>query len=86
MVKNDYFALAGDEILFTSNKLESVVMLTVADVVNRLDRSVLNLFYGQNVSRSQVESMSEEIEAQFDLETCVIPTQNPIYDLVLSFE
>ena len=61
-------------------------MLTVADVVNRLDRSVLNLFYGQNVSRSQVESMSEEIEAQFDLETCVIPTQNPIYDLVLSFE
>ncbi len=86
VVKNDYFALAGDEILFTSNKLESVVMLTVADVVNRLDRSVLNLFYGQNVSRSQVESMSEEIEAQFDLETCVIPTQNPIYDLVLSFE
>ena len=86
VVKNDYFALAGDEILFTAHKFEAVVMLTVGDVVNRLDRSVLNLFYGQNVSRSEVEALSEEIEAQFDLETCVIPTQNPIYDLVLSFE
>lgn len=86
VVKNDYFALAGDEILFTAHKFEAVVMLTVGDVVNRLERSVLNLFYGQNVTRSQIESLAAEIEEKYDLETCVIPTRNPIYDLVLSFE
>jgi hypothetical protein len=47
---------------------------------------VLNLFYGQNVTRSQIESLAAEIEEKYDLETCVIPTRNPIYDLVLSFE
>ena len=86
VIKNDYFALSGNDILFTGHSVESVVMLTVEDVVKRLDRSVLNLFYGQNISRDQIEALSEKIEDQFDLETCVIPTHNPIYDIVLSFE
>ena len=86
VIKNDYFALSGNDILFTGHSVESVVMLTVEDVVKRLDRSVLNLFYGQNISLDQIEALSEKIEDEFDLETCVIPTHNPIYDIVLSFE
>ena len=87
IVKNDYFALSGDEILFSANKIESVVSLTVEEVTKKRDCSVLNLFYGKNISKEQAEKLIAHIESkQPDLELCTIPTDNAIYDLVLSFE
>lgn len=87
IVKNDYFALSGDDILTTGDKLESVALLTVKNVVQERECNVLTLFYGRNISEQQVEGIASDIDSMnLDVEVCMIPTQNPIYDLILSFE
>ena len=85
-MKNDYFALAGDEILFTADDFEKVVMLTVGDVTAKRDCSVINLFYGRNVDQVHIAAIASQIEDACDAEVCTVPTLNPIYDLLLSFE
>ena len=48
---------------------------------------MVNLFYGQKVSEEQAEALAGEIEQIApELEVCIIPTQNTVYDTVLSFE
>ncbi|MBQ8331980.1 MAG: DAK2 domain-containing protein [Clostridia bacterium] len=87
IVKNDYFALSGEEILLTGDQFERVALLTVNEVLRKQERSVLTLFYGKNVSEKQIHSLASRIgEAEDEVEICVISTQNPIYDLILSFE
>ena len=87
VMRGHYFALAGHDILFTDAAFDETVRLTVRDVVARRDCSVVNLFYGQNVSVEQIEALADEIrESDADVEPCLIPTQNAIYDLLLSFE
>ena len=87
VVKNDYFALYGDEILITADKLEKAVLLTLKEILSQKDCNVVNLFYGQKVSEEQAEALAGEIEQIApELEVCIIPTQNTVYDTVLSFE
>lgn len=85
--KGDYFAMSGDDVLQSGGKLEYVVWLTVKEVVDDRDCSVINMFYGKNVTREQIESIAHEIEkANFGIEVCLISTEDVVYDLILSFE
>ena len=86
LVKNDYFAMASDDILRTDDKFENIVNLTVKDVLSKRDCNIINLFYGQNISLEQIEKNAFEMERTYDIEVCLIPTQDIVYDLVLSFE
>ena len=85
--KGDYFAMSGDDVLQSGGKLEYVVWLTVKDVVDDRDCNVINMFYGKNVSKEQIEAIAQEIQkAHFDVEVCLISTEDVTYDLILSFE
>lgn len=87
IVKNDYFALSGEDILETGDKFESVVLETINDVTNKKECSVVNMFYGKNVSREQLDCIATEVgNRDFCIEIYMIPTQDNIYDLILSFE
>ena len=87
IVKNDYFALSGKDVLYTADKFETVVYLTVAKIMSERDSSVITLFYGQNPSRKTVDALAAEIgETYPDVEVCIIPTQDAVYDLIISFE
>ena len=87
ITKNDYFALAGNDVLYTGHQFNSVVTETVKAVAKERDCAVITMFYGQNVTEDTVEALAACIgEAYPDVDVCHIPTQNPIYDLILSFE
>ena len=87
IVKNDYFALSGDEILATADKAIDVITFTVSHVLENKDCDVINLFYGQNISKEEVEKVAGRIAASASgVEVCTIPTQNSVYDFILSFE
>ena len=87
VVKNDYFALSGEDILETGDRFDEVVLRTVMDVTSQKECSVVNMFYGKNAPMDQLESIAAEIEnTDYCLETYMIPTQDDIYDLILSFE
>ena len=87
ITKNDFFALAGDEILVTGDRLENVALITVRDVVKHRECSVLTLFCGKNTSKQQVDRLVCEMEdMDLGIEICVINTEDTIHDLTLSFE
>lgn len=87
IVKNDYFALSGEEILATAGKIENVVETAVNEILSKKECSVINIFYGQKMSESDIEDITDIImNGAPDVEICSIPTQNAIYDLILSFE
>ncbi len=87
IVKNDYFALCKDEILESADSIENVVLCTARTVLKERECSVLTLFYGQNVTEEAAAALADKIgEQSGDVETCLIPTQNPVYDLILLFE
>ena len=87
IVKNDYFSIAGDDILFTGDQLEDVVLRTVQEVVYKRDCAVLTMFYGKNVTKERLGQMLDTLEGlDYDVEIDAIATQDPIYDMVLSFE
>ncbi|MBQ7357460.1 MAG: DAK2 domain-containing protein [Clostridia bacterium] len=87
IVKNDFFALAGDEILVTGDRLENVALITVRDILKHKDCSVITMFCGRNVSEQQIEVLTEEIESMgLGIELYAITTEDGIHDLTLSFE
>ena len=87
IIKNDYFALAGNDVLVTANQFESAVMQTVRGVTQQRDCGVLTMFYGKNISEKQIDELIAHMEKEaVDIEVSAVSTQNAIYDLVLSFE
>ena len=85
--KDDYLALSGDDVLMTGEQLESVAFKTVETVIQDRDLGIINVFYGQRVTEQLAESIKETIEMTYcDVEVCLISTQDPVYDLILSFE
>ena len=71
----------------TANQFEVAVMQTVRGVTHQRDCSVLTMFYGKNISEKQIDELIAHIEKEgTDIEISAVPTQNAIYDLVLSFE
>ncbi|MCH5156575.1 MAG: DAK2 domain-containing protein [Clostridiales bacterium] len=86
IVKDEYFSLAGKDVLMTGSSFETVSLDTVKIVAQDKDCSVINLFYGKNISESRAEKLAEQIRDVCDAEVCLIATQDDIYDLIASFE
>lgn len=86
IAKGEYFSMAGDEILETGNDFKSVVLNTVGKVLAEREYSVINAFYGQAGERYVDDVAAELQDTWSETEVCLIPTQDTIYDLILSFE
>ena len=87
VTKNDFFALCGEEILVTGDKIENVVYITVKEILSEKDCNVITIFYGKHVSESRIQTIVEEISSKsLYTEIYVIPTEDEIYDLTISFE
>lgn len=87
IVKNDYFALEGDEVLTVESSFTEVARYTLDKLIAETEGDVMTLFYGKNRTSEEMEALTaviEELDA--DIEVCVISTLDPIYDLVLIFE
>ena len=85
--KGQYFSFSGDEVHNVSSDIEEVLSKTVAEFSSLGDFEVLNLFYGQSISSERAQELAEIIaDINCDLETCTVSTENPIYDLILTFE
>lgn len=84
---DDYFALSGEEILATGKALEDVALTTSDYVMNQKECAVINVFYGKNVTSTRVSNIVEKLaESCFGIDITIVPTENEIIDLVLSFE
>ena len=85
--ENDYIVMAGDEILASGSSLESTAWEAIDKIMIDDERSIINLFYGVNVSLGQLEYIEEKINEKYMYtEVCRIPTEENIYDLTVSFE
>ena len=87
IVKNDYFALEGDEVLTVDCSFTEVAHNTIRRLIAETEGDVLTLFYGKNRTAQEMEALTASaIELAPDIEVCVISTLDPIYDLVVIFE
>ncbi len=87
IVKNEFFALAGDDILVTGDRLESVAIQTVRGVTKHRECNVLTVFCGKNVSKQQIDGFVEEVNSfGLCIEVYIVPTEDRIHDFTLSFE
>ena len=87
IVKNEFFALADKDILVTGNGLESVAVQTVLQVTKSRDCGVLTVFCGKNVSKQQLDGFVEAVNSLgLCIEIYIVPTEDRIHDLTLSFE
>lgn len=87
IVKNDYFALEGDEVLTVESSFSEVALYTLRKLISDGDGDVMTLFFGKNRTAEEVEALTAAIkELDGDIEVCVISTLDPIYDLVVIFE
>ena len=87
IVKGDYLALADQEVIATDGDIDKVALSTVDTVLQSRESSVINLFYGQNITEEHAQNLAETIQENFDdVEVCLISTQSTIYDIILSFE
>ena len=87
IVKNDYFALEGDEVLTVDCSFTEVAHNTLRRLISDGDGDVMTLFYGKNRTAEEMEALTAAIEElDPDIEVCVLATLDPIYDLVVIFE
>ena len=87
IVKNDYFALEGDEVLTVESGFTEVALYTLRKLIAEDEGDVMTLFYGKNRTAEDMEALTAAIEElDSDIEVCVISTLDPIYDLVVIFE
>ncbi len=87
IVKNDYIALEGDEVLFVGNSFAEVALYTLRKVISEGDWGVITLFYGKNRTAEEASAFGDAIRGiDGDLEVGTISTLDPIYDLVMIFE
>ena len=87
IVKNDYFSLDGDEVLYVGNSFAEVALYTLHKVISEGEWGVVTLFYGKNRTAEEVSALNDAIRGMDgDMEVGIISTLDPIYDLVIIFE
>ena len=87
IVKNDYFALEGDEVLTVESSFSEVALYTLRKLIADGEGDVMTLFYGKNRTPEEVEELTAAVEElDGDIEVCALSTLDPIYDLVVIFE
>ena len=87
IVKNDYFALEGDEVLHVGSSFAEVALYTLHKVISEGEWSVITLFYGKNRTAEEAGALRDALRGMDgDAEVGLISTLDPIYDLVMIFE
>jgi dihydroxyacetone kinase-like predicted kinase len=87
IVKNDYFAMEGDEVLFVGDGFAEVARRTLEKALAEGEWDVVTLFYGKNRAEGEMEALAQTVRGLSDgAEVCVISTLDPIYDLVITLE
>lgn len=87
IVQNDYFALAGDEVLTVGTDFAEVACRTLETALSEEDRDVITLFYGKNRAEEEIAALADTAEElSGGAEVSVISTLDPIYDLVITLE
>ena len=87
IVQNDYFALAGDEVLTVGASFAEVALHTLKLALSEGDRDVVTLFYGKNRSEEEISALADAAEGlSGGAEVSMISTLDPIYDLVITLE
>lgn len=87
IVQNDYFALAGDEVLTVGTDFAEVARRTLETALSEEDRDVITLLYGKNRTEEEIAALADAAEElSGGAEVSVISTLDPIYDLVITLE
>jgi dihydroxyacetone kinase-like predicted kinase len=87
IVQNDYFALAGDEVLTVGASFAEVARRTLETVLSEEDWDVIALFYGKNRAEEEMTALAAAAEElSGGAEVSVISTLDPVYDLVITLE
>jgi DAK2 domain fusion protein YloV len=87
IVKNDYFAMEGDEVLFVGDGFAEVARRTLEKALAEGEWDVVTLFYCKNRAEGEMEALAQTVRGLSDgAEVCVISTLDPIYDLVITLE
>ena len=87
ITQNDYFSLAGDEVLTVGASFAEVARRTLDMMLSEEDRDVITLFYGKGRTEEEMTALAaiaEELSG--GAEVSVISTLDPIYDLVITLE
>ncbi|MBE7057734.1 MAG: DAK2 domain-containing protein [Ruminococcaceae bacterium] len=84
---NDYIVIDDNGILAAGKILEETAWNAIDEAMKKDEKSIVNLFYGLNVSAKQLEYIEESIREKYIYtEVCKIPTEETIYDLSVSLE
>ncbi len=87
IVQNDYFALAGEEVLTVGADFAEVARRTLEIALSEEDRDVITLFYGRNRAEEEIQALAAAAEElSGGAEVSVVSTLDPIYDLVITLE
>ncbi|MBP3666194.1 MAG: DAK2 domain-containing protein [Clostridia bacterium] len=87
IVKNDYFALLGDEVLTVGDNFNEVTLRALRHMLAMAEWDVITLFYGKNRTEQETELLADAVRGLAKgAEVCVISTLDPVYDLVFTFE
>ena len=82
-----HIVIDDDGILAAGKVLEETAWQAIDKAMEQDEKSIVNLFYGLNVSAKQLEYIEESIREKYIYtEVCKIPTEETIYDLSVSLE
>lgn len=85
--KNDFFALADNNILNYGSTLGDVVIKTVDKMLSEGDYSVVNIFYGQSVASDYIEHIKDRIESiDQGIEVATVETYDMNNGITVTFE
>lgn len=85
--KGDLLALANGKVSFTETDLEKCVLRLIKNLSNR-DTAFITLIYGEDVSDSDAENISNAVSAKLgsDVEVTLVNGGQPVYYFIISVE
>ncbi len=85
--KGDLLALANGKVSFTETDLEKCVLKLIKNLSNR-DTAFITLIYGEDVSDSDAEKISNAVSAKLgsDVEVTLVNGGQPVYYFIISVE
>ena len=85
--KNDFFALAGKELLDVCDTLEATVLKTAERMLGERECAVLTVFYGKYIAAEYIDALVSRL-ASLDgaPEIALVATEETVYDIIITFE
>ncbi len=87
VTRKEYYAFSGKEIIAISKTLDETVVATVQKAIKLGKAEIMTVFYDKSVSDEQLDALVASVE-QLEIveEIFTVPCENPICDLIISFE